>query len=118
MHSPTPWRPDQRKRYKAPGQADWDCISVRGFALSSGEEVEANSERIVAAINFFHGRDIPTDRIPEGGFWEMADALNEILDNIKGIQCAEEGEKMRWARKIEKSYRSGRDLLAKLGIDE
>lgn len=31
--------------------------------------------RIVACVNFFHGRDIATEAISEGGFKEVVDAL-------------------------------------------
>lgn len=32
---------------------------------------DTNAARIVACVNAFHGREIPTEKITEGLFWEM-----------------------------------------------
>lgn len=84
-HTPTPW-------YSwLPKDCDGGCRTIRTekgrshgtyrgteiastFGLMDDSEDKANGDRIAATVNFFHsddGRTVPTDKIPQGGFWEM-----------------------------------------------
>ena len=61
-----------------------------GYQIAvSGEDVhvadcwyDEDAEQIIAEHNFFHsndGRAIDTDKIPQGGFWEMVNVLQLLL---------------------------------------
>lgn len=70
-HTPTPWR-DERLRILAPDDRETIICNVTGAITNP--IAKADAAHIVAAINFFHsddGRTVDTDKIPQGGFWEM-----------------------------------------------
>ena len=72
-HTPTPWH---HNYFEVLG-ADNFCV----FEYMDIDEDEANGPRIVAAVNAFHspdGREIPTEAITQGLFWEMRDLLHHI----------------------------------------
>lgn len=83
-HTPTPWYLDEdnwlsvvnKKPYRSPF-TDLIC-QVNGMPR---KEADGNRARIVAAVNFFHGSEIKTEDIPEGGFSEMIDELLECTDS-------------------------------------
>lgn len=118
-HTPTPWLLDERGRPQTSDMASWDTICVEGFALSRGPEIKANTARIVACVNFFHGRDIPTENIPEGGFKEVTDALivAGCLLRFEGTMYKESG-KPDTAKPLDGMADSIAALLAKLGVEK
>ena len=106
-HTPTKWV-----------AADWPLIlgsDSRGTVVCemvgarSNPQAAADRACIVACVNFFHGRDIATDRIPEGGFWEMVALLQENVDRRE--------RRIKEHYPKESYYQRCKALLAKLGIE-
>lgn len=75
------------------------------------QKIEA--DRADACVAFFHGRDIPTERIAEGGFWEMVDILNSLCEH--GMVAAP-GPHFRWTDEYYELFNDARALLTKLGV--
>lgn len=95
-HTPTPWvarglggdsivlAKDHQWHREYPTREGFYPIAVPrhyedkdGFGRTdvSGGFSHADAQHIVACVNFFHGHPIPTENIPEGGFWEMVDCI-------------------------------------------
>lgn len=108
-HTPTPWTNepgtfwicDVGNNTQDPGV--WSTAVPASGPYPFGEKL-ADAARIVACVNFFHGRDIPTENIPEGGFWEMVQTLRMYMGAKHGAEVAHADEK-------------ATALLTKLGID-
>jgi len=105
-HTPTPWKPGLTRgnHGQVPvrgGDEDRVClVDEQDYGRSEGEAYD-NADRIVAALNFFHGRDIPTERIKEGDFWKMLWLLRN---------CAH-------ADAHPRNRQDARDFLYELGIE-
>lgn len=76
---------------------------------------EGTTKRAVACVNFFHGRDIATENIPEGGFWEMVDMIHRLTIELNTARVTHIDED---AREFFKGrVNEGLDLLTKLGVE-
>ena len=75
QHDPEAVETAEAKR-RAKNDAEW----------AAKEEKWDSAERATACLAFFHGRDIPTERIAEGQFWLMADALDAARHALTRIQ--------------------------------
>lgn len=118
-HSRTPWRLERLNEASVEIVSDdgWlvdiqDLESARrGLPKQTADEVVRRAGedylRKVAAVNFFHGRDIPTERIPESGFWKMADLLGLTLRYVEVLDRP-------WAPELKENIRA---LLTKLGVE-
>ena len=78
----TPWTRDE---YDHVIDARGESVTFRDISMSVGpkdqEAVDATNT-MIAAVNFFHsndGRTIDTDRIAQGGFWEMVDIIYGLV---------------------------------------
>lgn len=85
-HTPTPWKASDDlgckpiKGGKSAGHRQAQYTEI-AWTVGLAEEIDAaNAARIVACVNAFHGRDIPTEKITEGLFWEMVGELEAIAD--------------------------------------
>ena len=88
-HTPLPWVRDRWGQPKPPHGNDnlehRETVALDGFALSTGlrnPEAEENSKIVLACVNAFAGREIPTEKIEPGLFWEMRDALSGIVADL------------------------------------
>ena len=83
--------------------------------ITNAQVSPENGARIVACVNFFHGHPIPTENIPEGGFWEMVEEITNLAVSLNSTRFIMENKESRaLAGEI---VADARALLAKLGIE-
>lgn len=90
-HTPTRFWQDQDK----PGIIRWNNNPSDGMIIG------VQAPRFVACLNFFHGRELATENIPEGGFWEMVAMVRMVAASPPTYEVGE--------------HAAG--LLTKLGIE-
>ena len=100
-HTPTPWKTTAPTSYRVSTADENLWFAQQWNDTRKSEELTANSKRIVACVNFFHGRDIPTENIAEGGFWELVQFVEFARDTADGKMLYEEAQA----------------LLTKLGVE-
>lgn len=105
-HTPTPWLSDLDNWLSVIDGAASNPID-RIICQVNGKirpEADQNRARIVACVNAFHsedGREISTEKIEPGLFWEMRDLISDLMEH----------EDPGWG---EKDYDRAAALLAKL----
>lgn len=132
-HTPTPWNFRGSHVLTKIEERDFTIAGTDFMFSQSSDEAAINAARIVACVNFFHGHDIKTENIPEGGFWDMVNLLKRVPAATNAANYAGEFEGAASAnlhdgyapnRQAEKAYKPAKDLedaahalLTKLGIE-
>ncbi len=76
-HTPTPWHTSATKHYVRKHDGDWPAWNICEMNVNSNAFM-GDAKRVVACVNAFHsndGRELPTEAITPGLFWEMRDLL-------------------------------------------
>lgn len=115
MHTPTPWRYQEKSDAYTHIVRSGENRFVCQFPQGTGGTSEASARHTIACVNFFHGRDIPTENIPEGGIMEVIRVLAAAAGTIEGMEeCAPD---LKGNVQVVDAKKQIEDLLAKLGVE-